>query len=152
MEREGDQAEHTSGAETGGGPLDSILGDRGSGSVLHEHFGPLITGLEWIATFIELAAIFLLIVGAARFIVDVSIAEIRRDGAERVRTTNRERIELGRYILAGLEVFIVADIIRTALSMAFSDLLYLGLLVVIRSVISYFLDRELKELRRELGE
>jgi uncharacterized membrane protein len=82
--------------------------------------------------------------------IGVASAEISRSGTERVTRTNRERIELGRYILAGLELFIVADIIRTALSLAFADLLFLGLLVVIRSIISYFLDRELKELRHEL--
>jgi len=73
-------------------------------------------------------------------------------GVDRVRETNRERVELGRYILASLELFIVSDIIHTALSLAFADLLFLGLLVVIRSVISYFLDRELDQLRKELGE
>jgi uncharacterized membrane protein len=46
----------------------------------------------------------------------------------------------------------VSDIIHTALTLAVSDLVFLGLLVVIRSIISWFLDRELGELRRELGE
>ena len=66
--------------------------------------------------------------------------------------TNRERVELGRYILASLELFIVSDIIHTALSLAFADILFLGLLVVIRSLTSYFLDRELDQLKKELGE
>jgi uncharacterized membrane protein len=46
----------------------------------------------------------------------------------------------------------VSDIIHTSLSLAFADLFYLGLLVLIRSLISFFLDRELGEVRRELGE
>lgn len=140
------------GREEGEGPLGSLFGHRASESVLHENFEWLINGLEWVSAFIELAAIALLVIGSARFIVGVAVAEIARRDNERVRKTNRERIELGRYILAGLELFIVADIIRTALSLAFADLLFLGLLVVIRSVISYFLDRELKEVRHELGE
>jgi uncharacterized membrane protein len=130
--------------------MGSIFDLQASGGVLHEHFDWLITILDWASALIELAAIALLIIGAARFILGVATAEIARTGTERVRTTNRERIELGRYILAGLELFIVADIIRTALSLAFADLLFLGLLVVIRSIISFFLDRELKELRHEL--
>ena len=131
--------------------MESVLDLEMSGGVLHGDLGWLIGILEWVSVTIEMAAIALLILGAARFIAGVAVAELRRTGAERVRKTNRERIELGRYILAGLELFIVADIIRTALSLAFSDLLFLGLLVVIRSIISYFLDRELKELKRELG-
>lgn len=130
--------------------MGSVLDLETSEGVLHGQFGWLISILEWVAALIEMAAIALLILGAARFILGVILAELHRDGPERVQRTNRKRIELGRYILAGLELFIVADIIRTALSLALADLLFLGLLVVIRSIISYFLDRELKELKKEL--
>jgi uncharacterized membrane protein len=128
----------------------SVINFKASEGVLHGQFGWLINALEWVSAIIELAAIALLVLGAARFILGVATAEIARSGAERVQRTNRERIELGRYILAGLELFIVADIIRTALSLALADLLFLGLLVVIRSLISFFLDRELEQLRKEL--
>ena len=131
--------------------MGSVLDFETREGVLHGQFGWLIHILEWVSAIIELAAIALLVVGALRFIAGVVVAELSRTGPERVQKTNRERIELGRYILAGLELFIVADIIRTALSLAFADLLFLGLLVVIRSIISYFLDRELKELKKELG-
>ncbi len=120
--------------------------------VLYDHLGWLVHALEWVAAAIDLCAIALLLIGAARFIAGVARAEFRRDDSERVRRTNRERIELGRYILAGLELFIVSDIIHTALSLAFADLVFLGLLVVIRSLISFFLDRELGQVRRELAE
>jgi uncharacterized membrane protein len=82
----------------------------------------------------------------------VTIAEIAKKGAERVRRTNRERIELGRYILAGLELFIVSDVIHTAISLRFADLLFLLMLVIIRSITSFFLDRELEQLKKELGD
>ncbi len=123
-----------------------------SEAVFHGHFVWLVGGLEWVSAAIELAAIALLVIGAARFILGVATAELAHRGAERVQRTNRERIELGGYILAGLELFIVADIIRTALTLALADLLFLGLLVIIRSVISFFLDRELKELRKDLSD
>ena len=82
----------------------------------------------------------------------MTIAEIAKKGAERVRRTNRERIELGRYILAGLELFIVSDVIHTAISLRFADLLFLLMLVIIRSITSFFLDRELEQLKKELGD
>ncbi|MFG6543258.1 DUF1622 domain-containing protein, partial [Sulfitobacter sp. M22298] len=93
----------------------------------------------------------LLLIGAARFLTGVTIAEIAQKGPERVRRTNRERIELGRYILAGLELFIVSDVIHTAISLRFADLLFLLMLVIIRSITSFFLDRELEQLKKELG-
>ncbi len=46
-----------------------------------------------------------------------------------------------------LEVFIVSDIIETALSLKLSDLVFLALLVAIRSVISFFLEREVQSIR-----
>lgn len=103
------------------------------------------------AALIDLFAILLLLIGATRFILGVAVAEVARRGPERVNKTNRERIELGRYILAGLELFIVSDVIHTALSLRFSDLLFLLLLVIIRSITSYFLERELTDLKKELG-
>ena len=132
--------------------MDGVLGiGRGQG-VLHREFAWVVEALEYLAAGIDLFAILLLLIGAARFVLGVTRAELSWDETRRLRGTNRERIELGRYILAGLELLIVSDIIHTALSLALADLVYLGVLVLIRSLISFFLDRELGELRRELGE
>ena len=129
------------------------LWDIGMGEgVLHREFAWLVGALDYVSAAIDLFAILLLLIGAVRFILGVARAELSGDEARRLRGTNRERIELGRYILAGLELLIVSDIIHTALSLAVADLIFLGLLVLIRSLISFFLDRELGEVRRELGE
>lgn len=120
-------------------------------TVLHGNLEWLVSALEWAAAIFDLAAIVILLIGAGRFMLGIGVAELGRDGSERVQKTNRERMQLGRYILAGLELFIVSDIIHTALSLRFADLLFLGLLVVIRSIVSFFLDRELELLRKELG-
>ena len=122
------------------------------GGVMHDFLPWLIEGFEILAAVIDIAAIILLLIGAARFLTGVTIAEIAKKGAERVRRTNRERIELGRYILAGLELFIVSDVIHTAISLRFADLLFLLMLVIIRSITSFFLDRELEQLKKELGD
>ena len=127
--------------------------DIGMGEgVLHREFAWLVEGLDYVSAVIDLFAILLLLIGAVRFVLGVARAELSGDESRRLRGTNRERIELGRYILAGLELLIVSDIIHTALSLAVADLVFLGLLVLIRSLISFFLDRELGEVRRELGE
>ena len=129
----------------------SLFNMEAEGGVLHGQFHWLIQIIEWLAAIIDIAAILLLLIGATRFIAGVALAEIARRGADRVRKTNRERIELGRYILAGLELFIVSDVIHAALSLRFADLVFLLLLVVIRSITSFFLDRELEQLKQELG-
>ena len=123
------------------------------GGVLHGHVHWIIEGLEWIAAAIDVLAILILVIGGVRFVIGFVQAEASfRDDMRRVHGINHERVELGRYILAGLELLIVSDIIHTALSLAMADLVFLGLLVVIRSLISFFLDRELKEVKEELRE
>lgn len=54
------------------------------------------------------------------------------------------RQELGSYILLGLEFMIAADIIHTFIKPNKDALIILGSIVAIRTVISYFLNRELK--------
>ena len=129
-----------------------LLGYVRDDAILHGTLDWLVHGLEWVATVIDIMAVLILVLGAARFILGFAGAELRRDPAVRVRGVNRERVELGRYILAGLELLIVSDIIHTAVSLAMVDLVFLGLLVIIRSLISFFLDRELAEVKRELRE
>jgi uncharacterized membrane protein len=132
--------------------MGSLIDVEQEGGILHGRLPWLVDSLEWAAAFIDIFACLLLVVGAVRFMIGVTHAEITHSKAERVRRTNRQRIELGRYILAGLELFIVTDVIHTALSLAFTDLVFLLLLVIIRSIISYFLDRELELLKRDLSE
>lgn len=124
--------------------------ERGT-RVLHGELPGLVHALEWLAAGIDVLAILVMGLGAIRFALRFAVAETRR-GTARLRGMSEARLELGHYILAGLEVLIVSDIIHTALSLAFGDLLFLGLLVVIRSAVSFFLMREIRELREELQE
>lgn len=121
-------------------------------SVLHAELLWLVHALEYLVVAIDIAGCVILLIGSARFVWGFLRAELSRDAKARVRGVNMERVELGRYILAGLELLIVSDIIHTALSLAMADLIFLGLLVVIRSLISYFLDRELEQVKKELAE
>lgn len=120
-----------------------------SPGILHGELAWLAHGLEWVAVGIDLLAIALMLIGAIRFVIGCARAELNRNDDKRVRGINHERQELGRYILAGLELLIVSDIIHTSLSLKLDDLLFLGLLVIIRSAISFFLDREIREIREE---
>jgi uncharacterized membrane protein len=117
--------------------------------VLHSELAGFVAVLDWVAALVALVAIAVMLIGTARFLWGFAEAEIKREESARARVINRERVELGRYILAGLELFIVSDIIHTALSLALGDLVFLALLVAIRSAISYFLDREIREIKED---
>ncbi|PZQ50467.1 MAG: hypothetical protein DI556_07910 [Rhodovulum sulfidophilum] len=121
-----------------------------SPSVLHGELSGLVEALEWVTAGIDILSIVVMLIGATRFVLGFVGAETAGETALRLRGIDAQRAQLGRYILAGLELLIVSDIIHTALSLALNDLLFLGLLVLIRSAISFFLDREIGEIRREM--
>ena len=128
------------------GLIDELSASPG---VLHELTG-LAHGLEWVSAGIDLASIAIMLVGSFRFIVGFARAESSRDRPNRIEGIDWHRMELGRYILSALELLIVSDIIHTALSLALADLLFLGILVLIRSMISFFLNREIREIGGQL--
>jgi uncharacterized membrane protein len=114
-------------------------------SLLYTRFPGLVDALAWVEAGIDLFAITVMLLGVLRFAAGFLRAEAAE--ADRLAGIDEARMALGRYILAGLELFIVSDIIETALSLKLSDLVFLGLLVAIRSAISYFLEREVTNIR-----
>ena len=128
--------------------IDSLAASPG---LLHGELAWLAEALGWASGGIDVVAIAVMLIGAIRFTIGFFAAELRGDAVARLQGIDRHRMELGRYILAALELLIVSDIIHTALSLELNDLLFLGLLVLIRSVISFFLDREIRDIGAELG-
>ena len=57
---------------------------------------------------------------------------------------------LGSYILLSLEILIVADIIESIVKPTFQDILKLATLVIIRTVISYFLHKEIEDTMTDM--
>ena len=114
--------------------------------------GPATPILEGFATVVEVFALVILISGLIRFTLYYIGAEIRFGDREgNAEQMNEGRVVLSRYILAALEVFIVSDIIRMVLSPTLESLAVLGALVAIRSAISFFLEREIREIEKARG-
>ncbi|MDP2939153.1 MAG: DUF1622 domain-containing protein [Candidatus Omnitrophota bacterium] len=56
------------------------------------------------------------------------------------------RIKLGSYLVLALEFFIAGDIIKTIITPSWEGLGILGAIVVIRTILSYFLTKDLKKI------
>lgn len=56
------------------------------------------------------------------------------------------RIRLGSYLVLALEFFIAGDIVKTIITPTWQSLGILGVIVVIRTVLSYFLTKDLKKI------
>src|SRR5687768_15524048 len=88
-----------------------------------------------------LVIVFGVVCGLVRFVR----AELRgARGVDVEDDRRRLRHVLGYYLLLGLEFLIAADIIDTLMKPSLQDLIVLGTIVLIRTVISYSLNAELK--------
>ena len=67
-------------------------------------------------------------------------------GEGAVKKTEIIRIGLGSYLVFGLEFFIAGDIIKTIITPTWESIGMLGTIVVIRSILSFFLTRDLKKI------
>src|SRR6266478_1103559 len=98
----------------------------------HASFGIGVLGV--------LVIVFGVLCGLVRF-VRAEIAAARGLAADEERRQLRR--VLGYYLLLGLEFLIAADIIDTLMKPSTQDLIILGAIVAIRTVISYSLNAEL---------
>ena len=62
------------------------------------------------------------------------------------------RLFLGRYLALGLEFQIGADILSTAVAPTWEEVQLLGAIVVIRTALNYFLQKELEKEREAASE
>jgi len=64
-------------------------------------------------------------------------------------TSSDIRLYLGRYLVLGLEFQLGADILATAVAPTFEEVQLLAAIVVIRTVLNYFLQKELQSEREQ---
>lgn len=66
----------------------------------------------------------------------------------REHTSNEVRLYLGRYLALGLEFQLGADILATAVAPTLDDVILLGAIAAIRTVLNFFLSQELERERQ----
>jgi uncharacterized membrane protein len=104
----------------------------------------ILRWVEYAATGVELLAVAL-IVTVIVFGTLAYVAKIVARHADR-GTYNEFRHKVGRALLLGLEILVAADIIRTVvLEPTLQNVLVLGLLVLIRTFLSWSLVLEIEE-------
>jgi uncharacterized membrane protein len=80
----------------------------------------------------------------------VSLVEFLRkeiyERQEAIRLNEAIRLKLGSYLVLALEFFIAGDIVKTIITPTWQSLGILGAIVVIRTILSYFLTKDLKKI------
>ncbi len=106
--------------------------------------------LEWVAVGIDLIGVAIILFGFIIAFIGLLACLSHGVGIRRsMHSLTDVRLQLGVYILVGLEFMIASDIIHTVITREPEGLIFVGALVTIRVAISFFLGRELSEARRE---
>ena len=98
---------------------------------------------------IDLVAILFILWGFIKSMYDFVVLRIKNQTLSG-NDIKAIRCYLGTYLLLGLEIMIVADLIKTVINQTREDLIFLGGIVIIRTILSYFLNKEIEEMRSGL--
>ena len=102
--------------------------------------------IDYISYGIGIAGISIIVWGVLVIFAKVVSVEVKMlKGRKAFMEREALRHQLGSYLLLGLEFLIAADIIHTISYPTLNDIIILGSIVLIRTVISYFLDRDIAE-------
>jgi len=102
--------------------------------------------LNHVAFAIDVLALAVILIGLVVAIIQFVRSQLHGlRGGGFADSMKRVRCVFGSYLLLGLEFMIAADITRTINEPTYEELIILGSIVVIRTVISHFLNKEIRE-------
>ena len=107
----------------------------------------LIEFVELVAPWVEMIGVAVVLWGAIeglfRLLLRIRSALVREP---QLMPISHVRIAIGEKTALGLDFFLAGDIIQTIVIPSWESLAMLGGIVVIRTVIAFFLNKDLKEL------
>lgn len=95
---------------------------------------------------IEACGAVVIMIGAVVAIVKFAVTLFRRD----INEFSAVRLSMARFLVLGLEFQLAADVLRTAISPSFEEIGKLAAIATIRTVLNYFLNREIAQEQREI--
>jgi len=104
--------------------------------------------LEIIITIIYVSWIMVIIIGFIKSLFKF-IRIIFTKNTDSYNHKNEIRMFLGNYTLLWLDFIIIADIVHSVINTEIQQLYSLGIIVIIRTAIAYFLWKELKEIKNK---
>lgn len=98
----------------------------------------------YLAAGAEIAAAIVIGGAIVRGIVDY-LRHLLSRTRKHIDSTESIRLQLGRVLALGLEFTVASDILRTAVAPTRQDILNLGAIVLLRTLLNYFLEREIQQ-------
>ncbi len=98
----------------------------------------------YLAAGAEIAAALVIGVAIVRALISYVYRGLFRFGAD-LDWSEAIRLQLGRVLALGLEFTVASDILRTAVAPTRQDIVNLGAIVLLRTLLNYFLEREIAQ-------
>ena len=103
--------------------------------------GAVVSAVQWIKLAVETTGAIIIGLG----VLTAAIQFVRALVPPRVESYNGIRLTLARYLALALEFQLGADILSTAVAPSWDQIGKLGAIAVIRTLLNYFLTREMRE-------
>lgn len=97
---------------------------------------------------IEAAGALIIFTGAIWAFVRFASTGLR--GRSLITEFNKIRLSLGRFLVLGLEFQLAGDVLRTAVAPSFTEIGQLAAIAAIRTLLNFFLTREITQERAEI--
>jgi len=101
------------------------------------------TFIQFIEIFFQVIGLLVLLSGGVAAIVQFIALKPWTSSHSMMKEVEFVRLAFGQKIVFGLEFFVMADALATIANPSIEELLLLALIVAIRSVLSFFISREL---------
>jgi uncharacterized membrane protein len=104
--------------------------------------------IKYLPRIIDFMGIIILMIGFVRGSIElfkIEISRLKRKGNQ-FQVMQVLRCDVGLYILLALDFMIASDIITSIIHTDINDFISLGAIVVLRTIIGYFLGKEVYEL------
>jgi uncharacterized membrane protein len=105
---------------------------------------PLKTIVGYLVALAEIAAAVVIGLAVLRAIGRYVLQQFGRS-SDHENSPESIRLRMGRALALGLEFTVASDILRTAVAPTRRDILTLGAIVMLRTLLNYFLEREIRQ-------
>ena len=115
----------------------------------------LVQLVGWLSTLAEAVSTLFIAIGIIHGLVLTAALAIPRQQREAAWTLDpREniRLKLGRWLALALEFQLAADILKTAVAPTWDDIGKVAAIIVLRTMLNFFLEREIALFERQLRE
>jgi uncharacterized membrane protein len=107
--------------------------------------GSIVNAVQWLRLIVETTGAVIIGLG----IIASGYQFVRALAPPQLESFNRVRLTLARFLALALEFQLAADILSTAIAPSWDQIGKLGAIAVIRTLLNYFLMREMREERGE---